>query len=102
MTAPSRNRLALCVPAFNAAGHLPRLLESVRAQTGSFDEILIYDDASTDETADIARGFGAHVIRSDQNTGASVAKNQLAERASAAWSHFPDADDELEGGLGGR
>jgi len=99
MTAPSRKRLALCVPAFNAAGHLPRLLESVRAQTGPFDEILIYDDASTDETADIARAFGAHVIRSDQNTGASVGKNQMAERASAEWIHFHDADDALGPGF---
>lgn len=95
MTAPARPRLALCIPAYNAAGHLPRLLESVRAQTRPFDEVLLYDDASTDNTAALARDFGATVVRTEHNTGPSIGKNVLAQTATADWVHFHDADDAL-------
>ena len=43
-------RLALCVPARNAAAHLPRLLETARLQPVPFDEVLVFDDASDDGT----------------------------------------------------
>jgi len=36
--------LALCVPAYNAAAFLQRLLESANAQTVPFDEVLVYDE----------------------------------------------------------
>src|SRR5262249_29138491 len=87
--------LALSVPARNAAAHLPRLFDSVERQTRPFDEILVYDDASTDDTGRIARERGATVVRTDVNTGGSAGKNVLAERASSTWVHFHDADDAL-------
>lgn len=96
MTTPSSTeRLALCIPARNAAGHLPRLLESVRAQTRAFDEVWLYDDASDDETGRMARDFGARVLRSDVNTGPSPGKNALAALTTCEWVHFHDADEAL-------
>jgi glycosyltransferase involved in cell wall biosynthesis len=89
------DRLALCIPARNAAGHLPRLLDSVRAQTVPFDEVLLYDDASSDGTGDIARAFGARVVRTEVNTGPSPGKNELARHTTAEWVHFHDADEVL-------
>ncbi len=94
-TATAAPRLALCIPARDAAAHLPRLLASVRGQDEPFDEVLLYDDASSDATGDIARAFGATVIRSDVNTGPSAGKNLLAARTSCEWIHFHDADEEL-------
>lgn len=87
--------LALCVPAYNAAVHLPRLLESAQDQTESFDEILVYDDCSTDQTAEIARSYGVTVISGDTNQGCTVARKRLAEHATTDWVHFHDADDKL-------
>jgi GT2 family glycosyltransferase len=87
--------LALLVPARNATSHLPRLLDSARAQTAPFDHIAVYDDASTDDTGEVARRYGALVIRADVNTGPSMGKNILAERVPADWVHFHDADDAL-------
>lgn len=92
MAAP---RIALGIPAYNAAGHLPRLLDSVRAQTAPFDEVLLYDDSSTDATGDIARASGATVVRADKNTGPSIGKNILAGRSTCDWIHFHDADEAL-------
>lgn len=87
--------LALCVPAFNAAGHLPRLFESVRQQTVPFDEVWVYDDASTDGTAAVAAQYGARVVRGQVNQGCSAGKNNLLAQVGTAWVHFHDADDTL-------
>lgn len=88
-------RLALLIPAYNAAGYLPRLLASAAAQTELFDEIWVYDDASTDDTAAIAERSGACVVRGTVNKGCSAGKNVLAGQTGAEWLHFHDADDEL-------
>ena len=87
--------LALCIPAYNAASFLPRLLKSALSQTVSFDEIWVYDDCSTDETRQIAINYGAMVIRGDINRGCSYGKNVLAKTTNCDWIHFHDADDAL-------
>jgi glycosyltransferase involved in cell wall biosynthesis len=92
MTSPS---LAICIPAFNAIEFLPRLLESVHGQTVPFDEIWIYDDCSTDNTADMAAQLGARVVTGDVNRGCAVGRNALAAETKCEWLHFHDADDAL-------
>ena len=87
--------LALCIPAYNAAAYLPRLLTSSKNQTIPFDEILVYDDCSTDNTALVAQGLGARVIHGNVNRGCSYGKNILAESTVCDWVHFHDADDDL-------
>lgn len=87
--------LSLCIPAYNAAAYLPRLIESALDQTIPFDEILVYNDRSTDDTAKIASQYGATVIEGDINRGCSYGKNKLAEHTSCEWIHFHDADDVL-------
>jgi len=87
--------LALCIPAYNAARYLPTLLQSAKEQAIPFDEILVFDDCSTDDTAAIAQEFGAKVIAGDVNRGCSFGKNILANAVSADWIHFHDADDDI-------
>jgi glycosyltransferase involved in cell wall biosynthesis len=87
--------LALLIPAYNAEAYLRRLLESAANQTRAFDEIWVYDDCSTDNTATIAAGLGAGVVRGEVNHGCSHGKNALASNSTADWLHFHDADDEL-------
>jgi glycosyltransferase involved in cell wall biosynthesis len=91
----SSKSLALCIPAYNAVSYLPRLLKSAQAQTVLFDEIWVYDDCSSDDTAQIAEGFGAKVVRGGVNLGCSHGKNILADHTTCDWIHFHDADDEL-------
>lgn len=97
----TRSTLALLIPAYNAAAYLPRLLESAAAQSDPFDQIWVYDDCSTDNTAEIARAYGAQVLAGDTNQGCSVGKNRLARHVEADWIHFHDADDLLLPNFGG-
>jgi glycosyltransferase involved in cell wall biosynthesis len=85
---------ALLIPCKNAAGYLPRLFEGVCAQTRPFDEIICYDDHSTDNTTSVASALGAKVLLPDgPSTGPARARNRLAAAATADWIHFHDADD---------
>lgn len=87
--------IALLVPCYNAASFLPRLWRSVQAQSRPFAECIIYDDASTDDTADVARSLGARVLTDTVNQGPAAARNKLIAAASTPWIHFHDADDLL-------
>jgi glycosyltransferase involved in cell wall biosynthesis len=87
--------IALCIPAYNAACHLPRLLESAHQQSIPFDEIWVYDDASLDNTSDVAHRYGARVVQGITNVGCSAGKNELLRNSRAEWIHFHDADDLL-------
>lgn len=90
-----RPTLALCIPAYNAALFLPRLLVSARNQCIPFDEIWVYNDCSTDETEKVAKEYGAIVVNGEINKGCSYGKNALAAATSCDWIHFHDADDLL-------
>lgn len=87
------NTVSILIPCYNSARHLPKLFEGICAQTVSFNEIICYDDGSTDDTIAVAKALGAKVIAGDQNRGASYARNRLIEAASTAWIHFHDSDD---------
>lgn len=95
MPTQTSGTLALLVPAYNAATFLPRLMASVAAQTRPFDEVWIYDDCSSDDTARVAAELGAKVVRGDVNRGCSFGKNVLARQTTCDWVHFHDADDAL-------
>jgi len=87
--------LALLIPAYNASAYLPRLLDSAARQTIPFDEIWVYDDCSTDDTAEVASKLGARVVRGEINRGCTFGKSALTERTSCDWFHFHDSDDLL-------
>ncbi|BAZ03595.1 glycosyltransferase family 2 protein [Calothrix sp. NIES-3974] len=91
----NKTNISLCIPAYNSASYLPKLLKSALSQTVSFDEIWVYDDCSNDETAKVAQEFGAKVVVGNINSGCSFGKNILAQRTTCDWIHFHDADDVL-------
>ena len=69
-------------------------MESVCAQSWPAHEIIIVDDGSTDNTLEVARGFGGVVrVIHQSNAGVSMARNRGAEAATGNWLAFLDADD---------
>jgi 4,4'-diaponeurosporenoate glycosyltransferase len=99
-SAISRQNTSVIIPARNEENTLPFLLASLKKQEPAPGEIIVVDDNSEDNTAGIARDFGATVIKADIppagwrgktwacHQGAIVAKNKILV--------FLDADTILE------
>jgi glycosyltransferase involved in cell wall biosynthesis len=60
-------RIAVVLPAYNAARTLERTCREIPADI--VNDIILSDDASGDNTAEIARALGLHVILHDRNRG---------------------------------
>jgi glycosyltransferase involved in cell wall biosynthesis len=91
MTGPS---VSAVVPARNAALYLSEALESIWAQTRAPDQVIVVDDGSTDETAEIAEAQAGPVTlikRSHGGVGAAV--NSGLAAADGELISFLDADD---------
>src|SRR5580698_3310993 len=85
-------KISVVIPAYNAAHFLPRCLNSVFAQTLQPAEVIVVDDGSTDDSADVARKLGARVV-SRLNGGLSAARNTGVHNSSSEWVALLDADD---------
>jgi len=87
-------RFSVIIPVYNSAATLARAVESVLAQTWAPHEIIVVDDGSSDNSLQLARGFGAPVrVITQANAGVSAARNRGAEVATGDWLAFLDADD---------
>jgi 4,4'-diaponeurosporenoate glycosyltransferase len=97
-------RLSIVIPARDEEDNLSRLLPSLRDPTFMPHEILVVDDHSSDDTAEVARAHGATVISGRDLPegwyGKPWACQQGAEAATGDWLLFLDADLVAErGGL---
>ncbi len=89
-------RVSVIIPAYNAAVTLEPCLAALLAQSYPRDgyEIIVADDGSTDNTADLAARFSeVRLIRSEHH-GAAAARNRGARAASGELLLFTDADCE--------
>jgi GT2 family glycosyltransferase len=87
-------KFSVIIPVYNSAKTLPRALESVIEQTWPAHEIVVVDDGSTDNSVQVAKGFGSKVrVIQQSNAGVSAARNRGAESATGDWLAFLDADD---------
>ena len=91
-TAPPE--LSIIVPAWNEADELPGTLAHLRQacdEIGLHAELIVVDNASTDNTPELARKGGARVVAEPQR-GIARARNAGAAAASAGLLMFVDAD----------
>ncbi|MBL8012336.1 MAG: glycosyltransferase family 2 protein [Candidatus Omnitrophica bacterium] len=91
--------VSVIIPAFNRASVLPRALQSVLTQTYEDYEILIVDDASTDDTSDLVKSYtDSRIIylRHAANRGGAASRNTGIERARGELVAFLDSDDQWE------
>lgn len=94
--------LSVIVPAYNAGETLETCLASLERgfQTGTpnFDdfEVIVVDDGSVDNTAEIASRFKCRLISQGENQGTAKARNAGAQRARGEILVFVDADVALK------
>ncbi|MEA2454206.1 MAG: hypothetical protein QOI45_468 [Thermoleophilaceae bacterium] len=83
------------VTTYNYARFLPDAIDSVLAQSYPHLEIVVVDDGSTDETADVVRLYAARGVRyvARSHAGAGRARNTGLEVTSSPLVAFLDADD---------
>lgn len=94
MTPPSL--VSVIIPAYNRADLLPRAIDSVLAQTYQHFEIIIVDDASTDDTQAVVQAIGdrrIRYLRHERNQGGASARNTGIDAASGEFVAFLDSDD---------
>ena len=86
--------VSIVVCTFNRGDRLHPCLESLEHQTYPHDryEVIVVDDASTDDTAQIVRSRGMRVIRLESNGGAAAARNIGAAAAKGDIIAFIDDD----------
>lgn len=91
-----KNKLTIIIPARDEAHRLPRLLASLQSQTIPH-KIIVMDDGSSDQTAQIAKRYGAQVYETIEDTmgnwyGKAHACYQGAQHSDSEWLIFLDAD----------
>lgn len=85
-----KNKLSVIIPARNEAINLPHLLDSLQAQTWKPFEIIVVDDASEDDTKQIAQSYeGVTVIANTSLPPGWTGKNW------AVWNGYLHASGEL-------
>ncbi|MBU6323075.1 MAG: glycosyltransferase [Patescibacteria group bacterium] len=86
--------ISLVIPAYNEEDYIADCIKSALAFDG-FKEIIVVDNASTDRTADIARGFpGVSVVR-EENRGTGFARDRGFRESSGDLVAFVDADTRV-------
>ena len=89
--------VSILIPAFNAAPWIAHTLESVLAQTWPHKEIVVVDDGSTDDTAQVVRRYASSNVQLVQQPrlGPSAAQNAALRHAHGEFIQRLDADDLL-------
>lgn len=88
--------VSVIIPAYNAARHIGRAVQSVLAQTVRDIELIVIDDASNDETDAVAAAIGKEnvkIIRHAANKGVAAARNSGIHAARGRFIAFLDSDD---------
>jgi len=90
--------VSVIIPAHNGGRTLRRAIESALHQTVQDIEVIVVDDASTDNTVNVAQELirsdaRVRLIQNTNNRGAQTARNIGARAANGDWLTFFDSDD---------
>ena len=85
--------VAVVIPCWNQGRLLREALASITAQTVTPTTVVVVDDGSTDETADVASAHPGVTLVRQKRSGAAEARNAGLARADADLIAFLDADD---------
>ena len=93
--------VSIIMPSYNTAKYIGYSIRSVLAQTYTDWELIIVDDASTDNTDEVVedikrhceRQVSIHYVKNARNCGAAVSRNRALKMAKGKWIAFLDSDD---------
>ena len=89
-------RVSVVIPSYDCGRFVAEAVESALNQTMPPNEVIVIDDGSTDNTAEVLRPYAEsgriHFVR-QQNAGVSAARNRGLSEATGEFVAFLDADD---------
>lgn len=90
--------ISVIIPVYNAAEFIERAVDSVRAQSYKNWEIVIVENGSTDDSANVCKaicssGSDGRISLYHSDKGVSRARNFGIDKAGGKWICFLDADD---------
>lgn len=97
--------ISIIIPAYNEEKRLPATLERIqkylRHSQWEFSEIIVVDDGSRDQTADVARRAGVRLLSNPANRGKGYTVRHGMLQAQGEWALLSDSDlsspiEELE------
>ncbi len=87
--------ISVIIPCYKGAKYIGDAINGIKKQNMDV-EIIVVDDCSPDNSAEIAESLGCRVVRHNTNKGPVVAKNTGLGIASGNFIMFHDADDVME------
>lgn len=91
------HKISVIMPAYNVEAYIREAVQSVQSQTYSNWELIIVDDGSTDHTLkiiqELAEAESRIIYATQQNMGASSARNAALDLATGEFIMFLDSDD---------
>tara|TARA_R110001583_G_scaffold154316_1_gene305994 strand:+ start:23805 stop:24782 length:978 start_codon:yes stop_codon:yes gene_type:complete len=90
----SGKTIAVIIPAFNSASFIRETLDAILAQSCPPTEVIVVDDGSTDNTAEVVQSYGG-IVRclSVANGGQGKARRLAIAQTHAEWIALCDSDD---------
>jgi glycosyltransferase involved in cell wall biosynthesis len=98
MVQSKSSRISIVIPVYNEAAGLEDCLQAIAGQTVRPHEVIVVDNNSTDDTADVARRFGFVTLISEPRQGVVHARNRGFGHASGDIIARIDADTILPAG----
>lgn len=90
-------KVSIITPCYNGAKYIKETMDSVISQTYTDWEMLIIDDGSTDESANIVKKYSENDKRikliQQKNAGSAAARNNGIKKAEGQYIALLDADD---------
>ncbi|MBI5376043.1 MAG: glycosyltransferase [Candidatus Schekmanbacteria bacterium] len=90
--------ISIVIPTYNASFSIEDCLKAIYETTGVDFEVIIVDDLSTDNTIEIVKQFPCRLIKLEEKSGPSLARNIGAENAKSDIIMFVDSDAVVENG----
>lgn len=95
--------VSVVMPAFNVSRYIERAIRSALDQEGVSVEVVVVDDASSDNTAAVVERLAVgeprlRLIRNKHNLGCGGSRNVGADAAQGTWIALLDADDAFKPG----
>lgn len=92
------SKISVIIPLYNKEAEIKDTILSVLAQSYQPLEIVVVDDGSTDNSADIVRSIESPLIKliTQPNRGECVARNRAMQEAQGEYMALIDADDTWE------